>query len=77
MPERDAEGSICDYYYTACAIYEGQFINDELNGFGRRIAADGTNSIGWYTNHILNGYGKKTYGHKIEKQGLFEESHGS
>jgi hypothetical protein len=67
MPAVDDSGSICDFYNTACFIYEGQFQNDELNGFGRRISADGTNAMGWFTNQLLNGYGKKIYGHKIEK----------
>lgn len=33
--------------------------------------------MGWFTGNLLNGYGKKVAGHKLEKEGLYESDNGS
>jgi hypothetical protein len=48
VPELEDDGAISDFYYTQSHIFEGQFKSDSLNGFGRRISADGTNAVGWF-----------------------------
>ena len=54
-------------------IYEGQFENDVLNGFGRRIWSDGHYKVGWYRNNQLHGYGKKVLSSGVSFEGFYEE----
>ena len=48
-----------DYDLKNVDIYEGHFINDVLNGKGKKISACGTVSEGDFINNKLNGKGKK------------------
>ena len=49
-------GRECDY-----GIYEGQYVEDEWNGFGRRIIANGDYYIGMWKDGMRNGYGRYVY----------------
>ena len=53
-------------------IWEGQFEDDKLNGFGRWLHSDGECYIGYWKDSKRHGYGKsmKTFG--LAKEGLFE-----
>lgn len=46
-------GRECDF-----GIYEGQYYDDEWNGFGRRIIASGDYYIGMWKEGMKNGYGR-------------------
>ena len=35
---------------------EGQFVNDELCGFGRSISGSGDGFMGWIVNEKIHGY---------------------
>jgi hypothetical protein len=50
-------------------IYEGQYIEDEWNGYGRRIIANGDYYIGFWKDGMRNGHGKYVYNrdHKVEE----------
>ena len=55
-------------------IFAGQFSNDALSGFGRRIDSNGYVSMGWCANNLdLHGFGKKIYSDGNTLEGLFEE----
>ena len=36
-----------DFDRNLCYVQEGQFENDELNGFGRKLFSNGHSFIGW------------------------------
>ena len=59
-------------YQNACYIDEGQFQNGILNGFGKRVFADGQYSIGWFEDYSLHGYGKFVDRDGTVEEGLFE-----
>lgn len=42
-------------------IYEGQYLMDEWNGFGRRIIANGDFFIGFWKDGMKNGWGIYVY----------------
>ena len=42
-------------------IYEGQYVDDEWNGFGRRIIANGDFYLGEWRDGMRNGYGRYIY----------------
>ena len=46
-------GRECEY-----GIYEGQYIDDEWTGFGRRIIANGDYFIGQWKEGMRNGWGR-------------------
>ena len=47
-------------------------MNDVANGFARMIRSDGFNSIGWWKDGFLHGYGKQVFNETIT-EGLFEK----
>ena len=47
--------------YKNFAILEGQYLNDELNGFGREFCYDGDYYIGEFKNNRYHGKGKFIY----------------
>jgi hypothetical protein len=55
-------GRECDY-----GIYEGEYIDDEWNGFGRRIIANGDYYIGQWKEGMRNGWGRYVYNSKPNK----------
>ena len=42
------EGIICNFDMLLTKIDEGQFENDKLQGFGRRVFGNGKFEIGWF-----------------------------
>ena len=44
--------------YLRGAIYEGQFVNGEKDGWGRVIYANGTYYVGFFKNDMIDGKGK-------------------
>ena len=42
-------------------IYEGQYHEDEWNGFGRRIIANGDYYVGYWKEGMRNGWGRYVY----------------
>lgn len=62
-PPADSESSdplTCTGFGRECdfGIYEGQYLDDEWNGFGRRIIASGDYYIGMWRDGMKNGYGR-------------------
>jgi hypothetical protein len=55
-------------------LQEGQFRNNELNGFGRCISSDSTMAIGFFKNGLLHGFARRVdaEGNPTEKR--FEET---
>ena len=43
------------------SIYEGQFLNDERNGYGRLIWADGDYYEGLWKDDMKHGFGKYVF----------------
>ena len=41
-------------------IWEGQFKEGRLNGFGRQMYSCGSHAIGWFRDYDLYGYARKT-----------------
>ena len=64
------------YNYARIYIWEGQFKNDELNGFGRWIIISRHGYFACYTGHWKNGlrhgYGKIIFSNGNVKEGLFQ-----
>ena len=64
---------ICTYECKLCYIEEGQFKNDILNGFGRKIYGTGKIEQGWFKDGKLHGYGVLIRASGKRKEGIFEE----
>ena len=58
-------------------MYEGQFKDNELDGFGRKMKvymnSDILSYIGHWKNGKKHGYGVQTYSHGEVRAGLFED----
>ena len=52
---------------TDAGIYEGQYLDDEWNGFGRRIISNGDYYIGFWKEGMRNGWGRYVYNKKTAK----------
>lgn len=52
-------------------MQEGQFANDLLEGFGRRVYASGESYLGWLTLSHLNGYAELRKTNGVLERGLF------
>lgn len=55
--QQEFEYHLFDYNY--CYLQEGQFVDDELNGFGRKIFSNRFQFIGWIEDAQLHGFGQK------------------
>ena len=55
-----------------CYLQEGQFKNDELDGFGRKYYGSKYQFIGWMNNAKLHGYCQLIYSNGMVKEGLFK-----
>ena len=53
---------------------EGQFDNDKLSGFGRRVNSNGSSQIGWHKEGYFHGYAKIIYSDNALKEGLWEKN---
>ena len=49
-------------------IYEGQYFQDEWNGYGRRIIANGDYYLGYWKDGMRNGWGRYVYKLKDSEQ---------
>ena len=58
--------------YGEFAIFEGQFANGKLNGFGRCFTNYGGVTTGWYDDDQLNGYAIRVYKGEA-KEGMFQK----
>ena len=54
-------------------IYEGQFENDNFNGFGRYISYDGEYYIGWFLGGAKHGFGKYVYDDGKKREGTWNQ----
>ena len=64
---------IDSYGYSYGTIYEGQFKNNKLHGFGRWMQSDGDCYIGQWKDGMRHGFGKKIKFNGEVEEGLFEE----
>ena len=57
VPKYNHDQVIDGFDKEMCYICEGNFQNDELNGFGRKLFNAGYSFIGWVSDAKLHGYG--------------------
>ena len=69
--EYNADDERIGYDEKLFYLSEGQFKDDELNGFGRKIWGSDHSAIGWYCNAILHGYALQTDSNGMIQEGLF------
>ncbi len=55
------------------SISEGQYLNDNLNGFGRSFWSDGNYYIGEFKDHYYHGKGKYVNAYGKIKDGIWED----
>ena len=53
---------------TEQGIYEGQYLDNEWNGFGRRIISNGDYYLGFWKDGMRNGWGYYVYNTQVGKQ---------
>ena len=52
--EKDDKTAIKGFLKEMCYIKEGQFVDDEIEGFGRVVSGGGAASIGWMTQYATS-----------------------
>ena len=70
----DDNGVIINYDYNLCYFQEGQFKNDELNGFGRKIWSSKHCTVGWYRSAKLHGYSRTIFSNGSMLEGLHQSN---
>lgn len=71
VAEYDDEGTVTGYNRSLCYFQEGQFQEDELHGFGRKLWSNRHSFIGWIHNALLHGYVRQIYSNGSQEEGLF------
>ena len=70
--EPEPKNGVYVYEMLDGTIYEGQFKNDLINGYGKMTMSDGTIYEGEFENDVINGYGKMTMSDGTIYEGQFE-----
>lgn len=54
-----------------CYLEEGQFVNDKLHGFGRKIFGDAVQVIGWFKETKVHGFAEAMNENEENCKGIF------